>query len=782
MKITKKLFALIVVISLMLMLLPVMVSANGVYLIYSLDDWNDYVVANCADGTAQYKLMADLVGANAITFVTGDVNTRFAGHFDGNGHTVELDIEENNVRQVGLFAEIELTGIVENVRLVGRIESTLTITTEFRSSDRDAVGSFSGTNYGEITGCISDVALTSFGVRSTGGIAGTNMRTITDCGYTGDIVADYGRVGGIAGMNSGGYYPTLDDSVYECFSTGSITVSGRAYAVGGIIGNNHKAISHCFSSATIVSTVEPLDNTVDAAILMGGICGGGYNDTMTGQYIQPGKISDSYFCGSIKGGDKSAIGGIFGGAILRLIRCYAIADLSGGDNSYVGGLVTRFDFSYYQSSTSTKLVSDSYSVCVIEGGEGSVLGGVAALASVYTSSDRININDYYWNTELFDGKAIGAGGGISALFPSSEHGITPLKTHQMLGTEAPTNMPELDFPTDWVTKPSDARYNYYPQLAVFANSDNAFVREASANSVRIAKTGERTPVIIKNPVASNLEAGRTLSSSILSKGEADVSGSFVWTDGTERMDSVGMFTRSVTFMPDDADYSAVEFDIDVTVYKPQAGYVGGGSGGTQTPKPTPTTIPARPSVELKPDAKNIRYIKGYSGNTFKPDMPITRYEMLEALALILDIKNAADADAPSDVREEYKETVALFVGSGIIEGDENGMFNGDKGLTRAEFVKVMSVVLKLDTSAKELRVFSDTESHWADSYINAFLALGYIKGYGDGTFKPDLHITRAEFVAVVNRIIGVRGGSAVERFKDLTGAHWAFDDIMAVCI
>ena len=42
--------------------------------------------------------------------------------------------------------------------------------------------------------------------------------------------------------------------------------------------------------------------------------------------------------------------------------------------------------------------------------------------------------------------------------------------------------------------------------------------------------------------------------------------------------------------------------------------------------------------------------------------------------------------------------------------------------------------------------FTDMGSHWADVTIGKLIELGVINGYGDGTFKPDNTITRAEFL------------------------------------
>ena len=50
-------------------------------------------------------------------------------------------------------------------------------------------------------------------------------------------------------------------------------------------------------------------------------------------------------------------------------------------------------------------------------------------------------------------------------------------------------------------------------------------------------------------------------------------------------------------------------------------------------------------------------------------------------------------------------------------------------------------------------IFTDiTNDHWAAEHIYTAIAMDWIKGYADGTFRPDNKITRAEVVTIVNRV------------------------------
>lgn len=68
------------------------------------------------------------------------------------------------------------------------------------------------------------------------------------------------------------------------------------------------------------------------------------------------------------------------------------------------------------------------------------------------------------------------------------------------------------------------------------------------------------------------------------------------------------------------------------------------------------------------------------------------------------------------------------------------------------------------------------EGHWAQDEIDYLLSKEIVSGYPDGTFKPDKPITRAEFVKIINKIIGNKGKSHVS-FKDINENDWFYDEV-----
>ncbi|NGM82318.1 S-layer homology domain-containing protein [Paenibacillus sp. 7124] len=70
----------------------------------------------------------------------------------------------------------------------------------------------------------------------------------------------------------------------------------------------------------------------------------------------------------------------------------------------------------------------------------------------------------------------------------------------------------------------------------------------------------------------------------------------------------------------------------------------------------------------------------------------------------------------------------------------------------------------------------DIQGHWAQSKVQDWLNKGYLTGYPDGTFKPNKVITRAEFVAVVNRLFSFKDTATVT-FTDVKTTNWAYSEV-----
>ena len=79
-------------------------------------------------------------------------------------------------------------------------------------------------------------------------------------------------------------------------------------------------------------------------------------------------------------------------------------------------------------------------------------------------------------------------------------------------------------------------------------------------------------------------------------------------------------------------------------------------------------------------------------------------------------------------------------------------FRPNAYITRAELVKI--AVSFYGTTAGRSSHFADVDAHWAEDFISAAEAIGFVDGYEDDTFRPDRLITRAETMKIVNRALG----------------------------
>lgn len=131
-----------------------------------------------------------------------------------------------------------------------------------------------------------------------------------------------------------------------------------------------------------------------------------------------------------------------------------------------------------------------------------------------------------------------------------------------------------------------------------------------------------------------------------------------------------------------------------------------------------------------------------------------------------------------DIKKHWsKKEIEVAQKMELISGYEDGTVRPDSNITRAEFVMMVSRALDI-TPVENASIFSDIKNHWAKGYINALNMLGVIGGYGDGTFRPDDKITRAEVITIISRIIDEKRveDKTNTRFDDINN-HWAKNHI-----
>lgn len=120
--------------------------------------------------------------------------------------------------------------------------------------------------------------------------------------------------------------------------------------------------------------------------------------------------------------------------------------------------------------------------------------------------------------------------------------------------------------------------------------------------------------------------------------------------------------------------------------------------------------------------------------------------------------------------------IEKLVEMNILEGYENGNFNPDGFITRAEASKVLTLAKQFDIQNKaDLNIKDMDESHWSYDYVLTLVKNGVAKGYPDGSFKPDNNISREEFSIMIFNILNPKSEKLVE-FKDI-GDSFANNEI-----
>ncbi len=105
-------------------------------------------------------------------------------------------------------------------------------------------------------------------------------------------------------------------------------------------------------------------------------------------------------------------------------------------------------------------------------------------------------------------------------------------------------------------------------------------------------------------------------------------------------------------------------------------------------------------------------------------------------------------DVPQDA--DYAEAVETLVSLRIISGDENGNFNPESTITRAEAAVIMCRMTGVGDILESTSVFTDVPpEHWAAEYISKAAELEIISGYGDGKFGPDDPVTYEQMVKML---------------------------------
>jgi len=185
------------------------------------------------------------------------------------------------------------------------------------------------------------------------------------------------------------------------------------------------------------------------------------------------------------------------------------------------------------------------------------------------------------------------------------------------------------------------------------------------------------------------------------------------------------------------------------------------------------------------DGLHAAFINGYAAGTFDPDKKVTRAEIASMLVRAFgDGTASGESKVYTDVPSGYwaKSAIDEATAMGLMGGYSDGSFKPEQPVSRAEMAKI-AVKLLSSNAAEAGRSFTDIAGHWAQADVEKAGAAGIVSGYADGTFRPDIPLTRAEAVKILVILLGREPVTDMPaKWTDVTERHWAYGYIQEASI
>ncbi|WP_051620255.1 S-layer homology domain-containing protein [Paenibacillus sp. UNC451MF] len=320
----------------------------------------------------------------------------------------------------------------------------------------------------------------------------------------------------------------------------------------------------------------------------------------------------------------------------------------------------------------------------------------------------------------------------------------------------------------------------HKQYTIVVNRANA---ELSSNTdlLDLKVNGETVPGFTAGQLSYTLFVPRSTTVAQVTYQAADSRAAVTIAGGDNLM--IGSNTVTVTVKAQDGTKKL--YTINVIRPNSSSGHSSGSSGSTS---PNPPEVIVTPPIETKPvvpetskpteptkqapikdmeghwaqtkveQAISLGWIQGYPNGTFLPDQSVTKAEFAVLLVRALKLK---DQDIPLSftdtdrIGDWAKQEVAILTKSGIVGGYEDGSFQPDKNITRAEMIVMIIRALDLQDKADGSSTFADHDAiqPWAASSVALAERKGLIQGYPGNLFAPDNNASRAEAVTMLLRTL-----------------------------
>ncbi|HEY9619911.1 MAG TPA: S-layer homology domain-containing protein, partial [Crinalium sp.] len=194
-------------------------------------------------------------------------------------------------------------------------------------------------------------------------------------------------------------------------------------------------------------------------------------------------------------------------------------------------------------------------------------------------------------------------------------------------------------------------------------------------------------------------------------------------------------------------------------------------------------------------AEQMGFIAGFPDRTFRPNQNLTRIQAI--VSLVSGLGLAGGNPNSLDVYMDRAQIPSYAVNAVAIATQKRIVVNHPQSnwlepmvdITRAEMAAMIYQSLVAIGQASAIgsqfiiqpnffaASFSDIQGHWAIAFIRGLASQGFISGFADGTFRPNVEMTRAQYAAVLVSTFNPQPIRPAIAFSDVPANFWAAEVI-----
>ena len=685
---------------------------------------------------------------------------------------------------------------------------------------------------GTISHCFNTADLSLGSI--SGGIAGYSRRgSISYCYNTGNISGSH-QVGGIVG------HTAVSGSVSYCYNSGRINGSQN---VGGIAGFNAVTVSNCYNSNWV-------SNGVEAAAVVGNNYGTiiscyydkqmctlprGANDNNSSgpasdiQALLTDEMTDSMLEIDDGGGWSEAIW-TFEDNLYPQLNCFADTDESyvsvspvylaydsTADYETVSLAETHFnanvenDVSWSSSDSNIVLISDSdssaaecdCSILLLDGETDTVT--LTATLNGTTRTVTLNVTGRLpYLTSLTP-----SSGSLNESFESSALDYTMSVANDItqitLTPVANDSDTTIEYSPDNISWTTVASGSATSDIGLDIGENIVYMRVTNINgytqtyTVTITRAAD-APVITSGPEDISESVGDDETLTIAATGSGDLT--YQWyqsdDDTADSGDTPLPGATDAAYTPDSStagtyyyycvvtntcgnEYACTASDVATvtvsSISNPPVSYdvIYNGNGSTNGEVPASASYASGRTVTIKDNVGQLQSNgSSFAGWNTKPDGSGTDYAPGDTFTITSNVTLYAQWATAADTLDSCLNTEDHMA---YVRGYDDGTVRPEGSITRAESATMIYRLLTAEHRDEIFTAVSDfsdvTGDLWYNKAVSSMVNGGYIDGYDDGTFMGNQAITRTEFITTLVRFIGVDETAAVD-FTDVSEDYWAY--------